>query len=66
MSVFIYLNIMAGIKGTGLVNLTWELITLMTSVLGVKAFQQKNENGTKDDSDTTIQATEQAPVAKDK
>ncbi len=70
MGVFVYLNIMSGVQGKGLVNLSWELVTLITSVLGVKAYQHSNENKGEDvvggETPETIQATEQSPVVNGK
>lgn len=43
MAIFIAHNIVAMAHGQGLVSLSWELISLVTAVLGVKAYQHKNE-----------------------
>jgi hypothetical protein len=46
MAVFVAHNVMSIVRGNcGFVTIPWESASLILGVLGVKAYQQKNENG---------------------
>jgi xanthosine utilization system XapX-like protein len=55
MGIFVSENIVSMVKGNGsLITISWELVSLVTAVMGVKAYQHKNEmkNSVDNDNDS--------------
>jgi hypothetical protein len=52
MGIFIAHNVLAMVHGLGIVSLDWNMVALITAVLGVKAYQQKNETSSAVEAET--------------
>lgn len=67
--VFVAENIVGMVKGTDqFISISWEMVSLVSAVLGVKAYQHRNEvigsnnNNGRDDDDDTSPADVKEPV----
>jgi hypothetical protein len=68
LAIYVAQNIISMVHNGGIVSLSWEMVSLLTAVLGVKAYQHRNElingngSGGDDDDDETTTAVRPEPT----